>query len=125
VIFLSVFGGTYLLFWLLSMKKINCWVWLRRKAKSIFNERMRFSFLHEIFYYTGYYVLFFALYQFTGSNASIDKANTNLAAAIIVVICYTVWFIMVTYVAVKYSKKLESMPKKFKFLVYEDSQFPM
>jgi len=46
VIFLAIFGGTYLLFWLLTLKKLNCSSCLRRKIKSIFNGRMRFSFLH-------------------------------------------------------------------------------
>jgi len=46
VIFFAIFGGAYLLFWLLSMKKINCSLWLRKKAKYIFYGRMRFSFIH-------------------------------------------------------------------------------
>jgi len=48
-----------------------------------------------------------------------------LAAAIIVVACYAVWIIAVTYIAVKHMKNLSTMPNKFKFLAYEDSQFPM
>jgi len=46
VFFLAIFGGTYLLTWLLSNKTINRCSWLRKKAKHIFKNRMRFSFIH-------------------------------------------------------------------------------
>jgi hypothetical protein len=52
VFFLAIFGGSYTLFWVLSNRAINKWKWLYKKTKSIFKNRMRFSFIHEIFYYT-------------------------------------------------------------------------
>lgn len=33
VFFVAIFGGTYLIFWLLSMKKVNRFKWLRQKSK--------------------------------------------------------------------------------------------
>lgn len=77
---------------------------------------MRYSFLHEIFYYTAFYVFFFAAYQFTGANSSLASSGTNLGAAIIVAILYATWLISITYHAVKYKRRLEAVPKKFSFL---------
>ena len=45
IFFLSIFGGTYLIFWLLSLQ-CNKIKWLRKKTKSIYRSRMRFSFIH-------------------------------------------------------------------------------
>lgn len=79
---------------------------------------MRYSFIHEIFYYTGYYVLFFALYQFTGANSYIDASAGNLAAAVLVFLTYLVWIVWITYIASKYRHRLDKIPQKFKFIVY-------
>ncbi len=46
VFFLIIFAGTYLVFWLLSLRKVNRFKFLRSKIKSIFKGRMRHSFLH-------------------------------------------------------------------------------
>ena len=80
--FLTIFGGVYLLVWVLTLKVINRWNCFRKKMRAIFKNRIRYSFLHEIFYYTAFYVFFFAVYQFTGINSTMDSSNTNLAAAI-------------------------------------------
>jgi hypothetical protein len=124
VFFLAIFGGTYLLCWLLS-QRFNKFKWLRKKAKHIFYNRMRFSFVHEIFYYTGFYVLFFTLYQFTGANSYINASAANLAVAVMVLLAYVVWLIWITYLGTKYRERLDKIPQKYKFLVYEESQFPM
>lgn len=117
VFFLAIFGGSYLIIWALS-SRINKCNWLRRKAKVIFKNRMRFSFLHEIFYYTEYYVVFFALYQFTGANSNLDASSTNLAAAVIVFLLYMVWLVWLTYLGAKYRTCLDKVPQKYRFLVY-------
>lgn len=117
IFFLAIFGGTYLIFMFLSSSynKIRC---IRTRTKSVFRNRMKFSFLHEIFYYTEYYVLFFALYQFTGSNSDLDASTGNLAFAAIALIAYSIWIVIITYLASKYKNKLDKIPKKFAFLVY-------
>lgn len=68
---------------------------------------MRYSFIHEIFYYTCYYVFFFAIYQFTGANSYIDSSGTNLTAAIVFSLFYAIWLIAITYHAAKYKRKLQ------------------
>lgn len=80
---------------------------------------MRFSFIHEIFYYTQLYVMFFIFYQFTGVNSNIDSSAGNLAASVVILAAYIVWFIFITYIAVNYKDKLNKIPQKYKFLVYE------
>lgn len=124
VFFLAIFGCTYILFALLSAK-CNKIKWLRTRARKIYRGRMRFSFLHEIFYYTEYYVLFFVFYQFTGANSNLESSAANLAGAVIALIAYVVWLVVITYLGTKYRHRLDKIPKKFEFLVYEDSQFPM
>ena len=118
VFFLAIFGGSYLLFWLLSNRAVNRWKWLYKKVKSIFKNRMRFSFIHEIFYYTEFYVLFFAMFQFTGANSYIEASGANLAASVIVLLCYLVWLVWITYLGVKYKERLDKIPQKYQFLVY-------
>lgn len=71
VFFLAFFGGVYLLVWVLTLKVINRWKCFRQKMRAIFKARIRYSFLHEVFYYTAFYVFFFAVYQFTGVNSTI------------------------------------------------------
>ena len=78
---------------------------------------MRFSFLYEIFYYTEYYVLFFAIYQFTGKNSYMKDSATNLAAAVIVLILYMVWLLSLTYASLKNRYNLNKVPQKYKFVV--------
>ena len=124
VFFLILFGSAYLVFFLLSHK--CCTVkGVRNRTKKIFRGRMRYSFLHEIFYYPAFYTIFFALYQFTGANSSLDSSAANIAAAVIILSVYVVWLIAITFVATKYRSRLDKIPQKFQFLVYEDSQFPM
>lgn len=65
------------------------------------------------------------MYQFTGANSNISQASGNLTFSVIVLIAYIVWLVVITYLAVKYCKRLDNIPKKFQFLVYESSQFPM
>ena len=123
VFFLLIFGSTYLIFMILTtFCKVKS---IHSRAKKIFKGRMRFSFLHEIFYYTAFYTLFFIFYQFTGANSSMEASGANLAAAVIILLCFVVWLVLVTYIASKYRNRLDKIPPKFSFLVYEESQFPM
>lgn len=124
VFFAAIFGTAYLLIFFLSKRcnKIKC---LRTRSKQIYKSRMRYSFIHEIFYYTVYYVFFIAVYQFTGNNADLPSSAGNLAAAVIVMIVYAAWLLWVVYLGSKFRKKIDAIPKKYQFLVYEESQFPM
>jgi hypothetical protein len=77
---------------------------------------MRYSFLYEIFYYTEYYILFFAFYQFSGANTYLKNSSTNLAAAVIISLLYLGWLLSMTYVSLKNKSKLNEIPRKHKFL---------
>jgi hypothetical protein len=116
VFFIAIFGGAYVVFWALTLKFINRSKCFRKRVRAIFKSRVRYSFVHEIFYYTAFYVFFFAVYQFTGANSSNASSSTNLAAAVIVALIYVVWLITITYHAVKYKRRLQNVPKKFGFL---------
>lgn len=105
IFLLAIFGGAYLITWLLTQRKINRFKGFRHKMKEIFKVRMRFSFIHEIFYYTVFYVFFFAVYQFTGINNYIDNSNGNFAAAVIIALLYMIWLIAITYHAARYKQK--------------------
>lgn len=45
VFFAAIYLSIYFVFWLLTLKKVNCWSW-RRKVKKIFKSRMRYSFIN-------------------------------------------------------------------------------
>ena len=65
------------------------------------------------------------MYQFTGANTALDSSALNITAAIIVLAVYIAWLVAITFFAAKYRNRLDKVPAKFEFLVYEDSQFPM
>ena len=111
IFFLGIFLTVYLIFFGLSRKcfPVKC---MRVNAKKAYKRRMRFSFLYEMFYYPAFYVLFFALYQFTGANSNISESNGNLVFAIIVVMAYGVWLVALTYVAVQYKSRMDDVPQK-------------
>jgi len=67
-------------------------------------------------YYPGFFVLFFAFYQFTGANSNISASAGNLALAIAVVIVYSVWIVALTYIASKYKSNMSEVPKKHSFI---------
>lgn len=117
IFFAAIFGSTYLIFFALSKKcnKVKC---LREKCRQIYRSRMRYSFIHEIFYYTVYYVFFMAVYQFTGNNADLNSSAANLTAAVVAMLVYAVWLVWVLYQARKYRKRLDKIPQKYQFLVY-------
>jgi hypothetical protein len=65
----GLFGAIYLIFWGLSVCKIKVFRCLRKRVKRIFKDRMRFSLLNEIFYYTQLQVFFFAVLQWPANRS--------------------------------------------------------
>ena len=47
-----------------------------------------------------------------------SNSGTNLAAAVIVLLGFVAWIIVITFIASKYRNRLDKMPAKFNFLVY-------
>lgn len=112
VFIMSIFIFTYFMFWLLSLKKVNCFNGCRKKVKWIFRNRMKLSFIFEAFYYPAFYTIFFAFYQFKGYHANLNAAGANLAMAIIMSLVYLVFFIALLYISAKTRDIINSVPEK-------------
>lgn len=101
----GAFGVLYLIFWALSSCKIKALSCLRKRCKRLFKNRMRYSLLNEIFYYTQLQVFFFAVLQWP-ANRSVEKAAGNLATSIAVFVVYVAWLVFLLYKSSHYRKSL-------------------
>lgn len=85
-----------------------------------------------------FYTLFYALYQLKGYNDVIDKAAANKALSVIVMLLILAFLVVIFFVStrtrtkisevpdrIKNKKALPKMRSKYKFLIYEPSQFPL
>lgn len=124
VIISAAFLSVYFIFWVLSNFRIKIFRCLKKRARKIFKFRMRYSFLNEIFYYTQLYVFFFAVLQWN-SNKSTSYPALNLAISIVVALIYVGWLVFLIYKSSHYQNKLNKMPRRYKFLTMEPSQFPL
>lgn len=52
IFFIPIFTFVFLLFWLLSNKNVNRWKTFRKKVSKVYKERVKYSLLFEMFYYT-------------------------------------------------------------------------
>jgi hypothetical protein len=138
IFFVSIYCGVYLIIWVLTLQKINRWDAFRDKVKTLYKARFRYSILFEAFYLTLFYTMFYAFYQLKGYNDEIAENGGNKALAVICMLLGFAFFIVVTVISsrtrakitevpkrIEKKKPLPKMPSKYKFLVYEPSQFPL
>ncbi len=87
---------------------------------------MKYSFFNEIFYYTQLYVVYFAILQWSGNRSSAQPI-INLAISILAVSLYVAWCIFLVYKSAHYRKRLQTskIPRRYSFLIYQPSKFPM
>lgn len=109
VFIVSIFVFVFFIFWMLSTKKVNRSDCFRKKVRKVFKNRMKFSLLFEALYYPAFYTLFWAMYQFKGYHSNLPEASGNLAMAIIMVIVYFVFFMMLLYVTAKTRNQINSV----------------
>ena len=78
-----------------------------------------------MFYYTEFYVLFFALYQFKAFNDLKENKGVNLGLAIIIFLLYLIFNIVLLVLGSYTRHRIQKLPRRFQFLTYEPSKFPM
>ncbi len=101
----GLFLTIYLAFWFLSTTKIYIFKCMRKRAKKIFKNRMKYSFFNEIFYYTQLYVVYFGILQWS-ANRSTASPILNLALSIIFVMAYVGWLVFLVVKSSYYRKKI-------------------
>lgn len=82
----GIVGAIYLMFTILSNKKLIKNKHIRKFAKRVRKYRLRFDIIHDAFWITYIYVMFFAAYQFKSAqfSSSIMIGNFFFASAIFV-----------------------------------------
>lgn len=83
-----IIGFFYLLFLVLSNRKLIKNKLIRRISKKIIKHRFRLHVLHDVFWVTFIYTLFFALYQIKVVSFSTAKDIVNFFFAMVVLIVY-------------------------------------
>jgi hypothetical protein len=116
-IFIFAFVVTvYLIFWVLSLKKMVKNKNVRHFAKTIRKYRLKYHILHDAFWFTFLYAFFMAIYQFKqfSFNSTLDIINFIFAALITFV--YFSFTVYIIYLGYKYRKEEDKIPRKLSFI---------
>jgi hypothetical protein len=122
----GIVGFIYLLFTILSSKKIKSNKTVRRFAKRARKYRLRFGILNDAFWITYIYAVFFAIYQFKNASFGSGLMVGNFFFSCIVFVLYLIFTVYMVKLASQYkAKSQEEIPKKLRFITPEPSSFPM
>ena len=108
----------------LNNKGINKWRKLRKFAKGVFERRVRFGAVQESLWFCYMSFVFFGLWQMKEMTVSESWTYANIVTSVVCwVICVmlTIW---VVKLSIKYKNDLTKLPKKYNFILGEDSHIP-
>ena len=112
----------YILTTLLSNRKILQNKTIRKAAKKIKKYRLRYQLLHDIFWITSIYGLFFAMYQFRVMNFNSTMDGVNVLFAMSILVVYSGFIFYVIRLGFKYRKlKVDEIPRRMLFIIPEAS----
>lgn len=109
---------------ILKNKGINKWRKLRKFAKGVFERRIRFGAVQESLWFCYMSFVFFGLWQMKEMTVSESWTYANIVTSVVCwVICVmlTIW---VVRLSIKYKNDLTKLPKKYNFILGEDSHIP-
>lgn len=109
---------------LLKNKGINKWRALRRFCKGVFERRIRFGAINECLWICYISFVFFGLWQLKNLVVSGSWCYANILLSILCwVLCMmlTAW---VVYLSLRYKEDATRVPKKYSFILGEDSHIP-
>ncbi len=102
IILWLILAVLFLLFRLISNKKYVKNKFVRKLAKSFFKNRVKYSLVHDVFWITFLYSVFFAMYQIKVAIFSSVADVFNFIFAMVVLIVYTGFAIYMIKLGNKY-----------------------
>lgn len=103
-----IVGLIYLLFTILSSKKIKVSKTVRKFSKRAIKYRLRYGIINDAFWITYIYAMFFAMYQFKNASFGSSILVGNFFFACIV----TVLYLLFTLYMVKLAGRFKDKPKE-------------
>ena len=114
----AIVGFIYLLFTILSSKKVKNSKTIRQFAKRVRKYRLRFGIINDAFWITFMYAIFFAMYHFKNAKFDTSMLVGNFFFACVVFVLYIIFAIYMVKIASQFKgKKQEEIPKKMLFIV--------
>jgi hypothetical protein len=109
---------------LLKNRQLNKWRKLRRFAKGVYENRIRFGIINECIWFCFMTFLFFGLWQFYDISF---PYNWNIGSFVVAMFCILVCFAMVIWVVhltLTNRNNFDKIPKKYNFIVGDESHLP-
>lgn len=113
-----------LLITLLKNRSLNRFRKLRRFAQGVYENRIRFGVVNECIWFCFMTFLFFGLWQFYDTTFPYTWSYANFAVALFCVIMCFAMVIWVIHLTLSNRKNFEQLPKKFNFILGDDSTLP-
>jgi hypothetical protein len=109
---------------LLKNRQLNKFKKLRRFANGVYENRIRFGAVNECMWFCFMTFLVFGLWQIRDTNFPYTWSYANFAVAMFcAALCFGI-FIWVTHLTLKNRHNLNNVPKKYKFILGDDSTLP-
>lgn len=106
----------YVLFSILSSKKLGINKAVRQTAKKIKKHRIRYSLLNDGIWFTYLYAMFMAMLQFKQASTATIWDTINIVLACIVFVLLVGYTGGIFYLGNKYKEPSKKMPSKWAFL---------
>lgn len=123
-IVIMFYAGWALAVALLKNRGINKWNRLRRFAKGVWQRRIKYGAINECMWFCYISFAFFGFWQMKDLSTPYSWNYANIALSFFcwfLCILLTTW---VLYLALKYRTDPSKIPKKFGFILGEDSHIP-
>jgi hypothetical protein len=104
----GIVGFIYLLFTILSSKKVKNNKTIRRFAKRARKYRLRFGIVNDAFWITFIYAMFFAIYQIKNANFNSSMMVGNFFFAYVVFVLYILFVLYIIKLANRFKDKKTS-----------------
>ena len=125
IVLFAFIMAAYLLLAVLSSKRFVSNKVIRRLFKSIRKTRMKYGIIHDAFWVTFLYAVFFSLLQFKLGSFSTTNGILNMLLSIVIFILFSAFTVYLLFLGHKYRHTPDKIPKKHAFLMLEPSSSPL
>jgi hypothetical protein len=113
-----------LLISLLKNKGINKYRALRKYTKGVFERRIRFGAINECLWFCYFSFVFFGFWQLKDLTVVAGWSYGNIISSIVCWVACIILTIWVIYLSLKFKDDVTKIPKKYGFILGEDSHIP-
>lgn len=108
--------AAYILFLILSSKKLISTKALRQGAKKIKKYRLKYGIFNDAFWFVYSYAIFMAMLQFTQASLQTTWDTINIVASALVFVVLNVYVVYISYISYKFRDPAKKIPTKWSFL---------